>query len=45
MYLLLFLFSVISRYNCTPGGSAKNGKESKRRKDAVNAKVFNRNVV
>ena len=28
---------VISIYNYTPGGSAKKGKETKRRKAAVNA--------
>ena len=32
--------AVISIYNCAPGGSAKKGKESKRRKDAVNAYVM-----
>ena len=31
--------AVISVYNYAPGGSAKKGKESKRRKDAVNAYV------
>ena len=31
--------AVISIYNYTPGGSTKNGKESKRRKDAVNAYI------
>ena len=31
--------AVISIYNYAPGGSAKKGKESKRRKDAVNAYV------
>ena len=31
--------AVISIYNYIPGGSAKKGKESKRRQDAVNAYV------
>ena len=31
--------AVISIYNYAPSGSAKKGKESKRRKDAVNAYV------
>ena len=29
--------AVISIYNYAPGGSAKKGKESKRRKETVNA--------
>ena len=31
--------AVISKYNYAPGGSAKKGKESKRRKDPVNGYV------
>ena len=31
--------AVISIYNYAPGGSAKKGKKSKRRKDAINAYV------